>query len=347
VQTLCNSCFKKCIRHIQAFSDLCEIEEGVFSDCPLLESLCIPASVTTIGCSALLRTNLSKITVDSHNSHFCVLDNFLMDFEKPLLIRSIDIHPFTVTIFRDMDFFRRYCFADSLVRRLDFECGSKVREITRAAFSDITALRSIRIPASVEMLHGYCFSKCISLSDVTFEQGSRLQRIDKCAFSQCRSIPVVCIPSSVESIGKFAFSGCITLSTKVFDADSKLQRIDEGAFSGKLVRETALNSLVLSLNRDRNFVASKNRRFRNVRRLRLSIFLLLLKFCRSAALRTHDCIVRARLEASSNRKMCIRWMLDSVSFDSRIRTHSLCSVFCELQGSLIQQIEEWTFSGCE
>ena len=67
-------------------------------------------------------------------------------------------------------------------------------------------IRSIHIPAGVEILSGGCFSGCGSLSRVTFASGSRLKCIESSAFSSCTSLREIEIPADVEIYGDIGCS---------------------------------------------------------------------------------------------------------------------------------------------
>jgi hypothetical protein len=57
-------------------------------------------------------------------------------------------------------------------------------------------LSTIRIPSSVEFVHGFCFYRCKNLSVVTFGDESRLKYLAKNAFNDCSSLsPILTIPS--------------------------------------------------------------------------------------------------------------------------------------------------------
>jgi hypothetical protein len=93
-----------------------------------------------------------------------------------------------------------------------------------------SSVRSICIPASVEILDDKCFSNCQSLSSLTFESDSHVTRIGKLAFKSCELLLSICIPASVEVLCTESFADCRSLVSVSFESDSRLTRIEEMAF---------------------------------------------------------------------------------------------------------------------
>jgi hypothetical protein len=91
----------------------------------------------------------------------------------------------------------------SHVELMAFQSHSRVCSLDRGTFRYCTALRSIRIPPSVEVLGGYCFvnptdsSSVSPLEEISFEPGSRLKTIGGHAFDGCLSLTSICLPASV------------------------------------------------------------------------------------------------------------------------------------------------------
>jgi hypothetical protein len=67
-------------------------------------------------------------------------------------------------------------------------------------------LKSICIPASVEILCAGCFEACCPLSSLTFESGSKLKEIEEKVFCHCLFLHALSIPASVKKIHGSAFT---------------------------------------------------------------------------------------------------------------------------------------------
>jgi hypothetical protein len=215
----------------EAGSKLQRIETRAVSECSLLKSICLPASVTEIGGGAFSKSGICEISLEADNRHFVVFDDFLMDFERICVIqyfgRESDlIIPSNVEILRTYSF----AFVRSL-RTVKFSPGSKLRSIEASAFENCVSLRSLSIPASVTMIGRRCFAGPLSsLSVVEFEAGSKLRQIDEGAFAGCLCLKSIIVPSSVQTLGRECFKGCRVLETVKFFPDSELVRLEPFAF---------------------------------------------------------------------------------------------------------------------
>jgi hypothetical protein len=73
-----------------------------------------------------------------------------------------------------------------------FDPGSKLKEIGMCAFNEC-ALKSIRIPSTIEVIGPGCFYCCQFLCEVTFESDSELKEIGRNAFHErvkCVRVPM-------------------------------------------------------------------------------------------------------------------------------------------------------------
>lgn len=92
-----------------------------------------------------------------------------------------------------------------------------VTEIGYEAFYNCSALNSITLSYSIEMIDWYAFSNCDRLYAVIFTEDSRLQTISDYAFRYCSSLQTVNLSytSELKTIGKYAFQGCKALESIV------------------------------------------------------------------------------------------------------------------------------------
>jgi hypothetical protein len=125
--------------------------------------------------------------------------------------------------------------------------GERLKQIGRYAFSETTGLKSICIPASIEIIGQACFRQCKSMSQLTFEPGSRLTQIGNFAIRDCASLRSICISAQVEEIPLCCFSECHSLEELLFEPGSQLIRIHGHAFENcrSLRSITILTGLVI------------------------------------------------------------------------------------------------------
>jgi hypothetical protein len=131
-----------------------------------------------------------------------------------------------------------------------FEADSKLREIAGRSFRDCSALPSIYIPSSVEVLGEASFSRCEALAELRFEPGSQLRRIEALVFDECSSLTSIFLPGSVRELAPdwFHESGLVQV---VFESVMTLQNlIDKGQFT--LVQELEVR-LQRTENEERQF----------------------------------------------------------------------------------------------
>jgi hypothetical protein len=69
-----------------------------------------------------------------------------------------------------------------------FESNSKLSHLEEQSFAYCDSLRSIVLPASVEVFGRKCFEGCCRLVTVTFGSGSKLAQVEAGAFSRCPSL---------------------------------------------------------------------------------------------------------------------------------------------------------------
>ena len=105
--------------------------------------------------------------------------------------------------------------SDYIYKISGVELGSRINTLGDYAFSGITGIKNITIPAGVAVIPYECFYNCTGLLSVTFE-------------------------GSISTFGDYCFSGCTNLVLEELRLDS--QQIDSGAFNGVTIESLVLCS---------------------------------------------------------------------------------------------------------
>lgn len=104
-----------------------------------------------------------------------------------------------------------------------------------------TALASINVPDTVQVIEGSAFSKNVTLEEINFGANSQLKSIGSYAFENCCSLKSITIPAGVETINECTFRTNIwgdsddkcSLENVKFAKGSKLTTIDKWAFKNQ------------------------------------------------------------------------------------------------------------------
>lgn len=107
---------------------------------------------------------------------------------------------------------------------------ASVSEIAPSAFARCTALKSVSLPVSVELIGKEAFTDCDALTSVTVP-GS-VAEIGGRAFSACSNLAELTVERGVDAIGVEAFRDCVKLDSVTLAKG--LKTIDDGAFSACL-----------------------------------------------------------------------------------------------------------------
>jgi hypothetical protein len=102
-----------------------------------------------------------------------------------------------------------------------FESDLKLTRIEDEAFSYCTALRTISIPSTVEVICRQCFIGCSSLSSLAFESDSNLAGIGNAAFFGCGALKSISIPQSIQKLENEWYNGS-SLATVIFESGVSL-----------------------------------------------------------------------------------------------------------------------------
>jgi hypothetical protein len=227
-------------------SRLSELELCVFTACPSLKSICIPA------CIEIIRFSWSG---DDTDYDFPPSPVERITFEPGSRLRKIE-----KMSFYKFDSLRSIClpasvesvdgstFLDSSLRHISVESGNRFFRASGPFLLDFEGSQIVRyfgdgpdvvIASEIETLGHCCFS-CCHISSVRIDSPSRLSVIEVEAFRFC-GLQSMNIPFSVTILCESCFADCDSLEAVVFDAESQQVSIDADVFSGCVT----LKSIVL------------------------------------------------------------------------------------------------------
>lgn len=196
------------------------IDEYALYDSAWLQSVTIPASVSSIGYEAFANTgpepmaisvSLKNKVYDSRNG----CNAIIRTSDDTLIVGSGNtIIPAGVTSIGEGAF--GYCGSlTSIV------IPNSVTSIGNSAFECCPLLDSIIIPNSVSSIGYGAFLDCSMMTSVTI--GNNVTTIGHDAFGYCGNLTSITIPSNVTSIGQMAFSNCDNLTTFTMQGKTKAQ----------------------------------------------------------------------------------------------------------------------------
>lgn len=212
--------YESVVKEVYLNDGLQTIGNEAFRGCSNLTAIHIPQSVESIGTSAFAYcTILSNVTFDKG----CKLNALKSSVFAQTAIESINIPACVETIETPFS-------SCTNLSTVTFESNSKLKQIEHSSFgynAGMTALTSIEIPNSVEIIADGAFYLTRSLEHVDFEQNSSLISIGPDTFRSC-GLTEICIPASVQKIYYQAFRYCTQLQTLQFEANSCLTDIGIG-----------------------------------------------------------------------------------------------------------------------
>jgi hypothetical protein len=234
IVTLADHCFSGCAGlsfiAFESGSQVSQISESAFSNCPSLSSICIPSSVDVIGQFCFwFCSGLAAVSIDPHSKLSQIEYGSFLDCSS---LSSISL-PAGLSVIGDL------ALAGTRLVHVSIEPGNGYFEIYEdfVVELDSTSLvlyfgsdSEVEIPSWIESLHSGCLCDRALVSRVLFESGSRIVQIPKSAFSSCSSLSSICIPSSVEVLRTVCFHFCKNLARITFERGSQLSRIEARAF---------------------------------------------------------------------------------------------------------------------
>lgn len=165
--------------------EVVEIVKQAFAYCRALNSVTIPATVTSIGeeafycCEALANIEF-KGTLKATGEYMFVECDSLEHIELPEGMETISV----------------------------------------CTFANCSGLKKIIMPQTINKIDDSAFAGCTSLEEVSLNEG--LKEINQQAFEGCVSLKSIFIPSTVNSIANWAFARCKSLADIQVHKDNKI-----------------------------------------------------------------------------------------------------------------------------
>lgn len=194
------------------------LSAGVFSYVTNIERLILPNTLTSIGDSAFLYSEIPVIEF-SGNTFADELHIGNRAFESTSKLKTLCLPAHTKSLGNN-------AFTGSAITNITLNDG--LLTIGEYAFSSTLNLFEITIPGSVTSIGDYCFGGLSVISSITLNEG--ISSIGKHAFENTYYITSITIPASVTKIDDYAFSGA-GLTSITFAFGSKLEVIGAYAFS--------------------------------------------------------------------------------------------------------------------
>lgn len=201
--TLGESAFEDCpgIENITLPDSLTAIGRNAFYDCSSLKNIVIPDGVTSIGEYAFYNTAYYKNDSNWENG-VLYIGKYLIDV-YPDISGTCTVKEGTRLI-GDKAFYE--CFDIN-----NIEMPNSLIAIGNSAFFDCESLVSIDIPESVTIIGEGAFYGCSTIESVAFAGDSKLTSIGKEAFSYCSNLRIIEIPQDVTFIGSNVLNECYNI----------------------------------------------------------------------------------------------------------------------------------------
>lgn len=190
------------------------VGEGVFAGNADIESISIPAAVTSIGNEAFNGcTSLAELCIEDGEKTLTLGYNAYNETEDGKGLFA-DCPLQTLYLGRNLEYSEEQCHGYSPLMNKEtltnVTIGEYVTHINSNLLCYSTNLTHLTIPGNVTSIGNHAFGACYKLTDLTIGEG--VETLGNDAFNSCTSLVNVTIPASVTSIGDAAFIYCLKLA---------------------------------------------------------------------------------------------------------------------------------------
>lgn len=238
IKALPNYMFNKCkgLKKVTVGKKVSELNKGIFSGVPLLESL----------------------TADPENTSVIIQDDMLYSADGKTLVYCVPQKSGDVTVKEGTESIGESAFS-GCAKITGISLPESMSKLENYSFEGCTSLAKLELPATVENLNAYAFKNCTSLKELVVKgdkyvtEGSFLYTADKktlvlclpsyegtvsvadgvetigdAAFYGASKVTEVKLPSTVKTIGADAFNSCSSLKT--IEIPNGVTTIENSAF---------------------------------------------------------------------------------------------------------------------
>ena len=201
-----------------------------------LESLTLSKNLQNFSANMIDKcSKLKEILVEDGSLYYYSDNGVLYNAEKTVLISyPINREGTSYTVLPTVKTIARGAFAkNTKIEEVTLPAG--LIEIEVMAFSECSALTSINVPNTVQLIGDNAFSNCTGLTNLVFEMGGTGKMVvGKYAFQYVAATDVV-LPATMTIVGDYAFINS-SLTNVTFEEGSKLLSLGDQVFQGtKLV----------------------------------------------------------------------------------------------------------------
>lgn len=203
ILSLEKSLFDSCesLTEINIPKSVTHISDYAFRGCKKLSTLCLPASIETIGINPFVSSGLSKIICKT--SYFFVSEGLLLGNGGKDVIAVLKTVKSTVALPNGVENICQEAFAHNITVE-EVICPTSLKSIGAKAFEGCLSLRKVQIEDSlVEVLPESVFSGCIQLESVTLPATLSIVRDN--AFGRCEKLQSLTFSRRIVQIGYKAF----------------------------------------------------------------------------------------------------------------------------------------------
>jgi hypothetical protein len=228
VEIIGDHCFESCFKmeaiEFEGSSRLKRIDGRAFAGCKL-RSITIPALTEEIDGSAFVNCPFISLRVAPGNVNFKIEGTLLVTSDGTEIVRYFGVDR-EIVVVQKVKVLGKSCFEGCKhLDRIDFEVGSELERIGKAALRNCESLSSIGIPVCVTIIEEGSFEGCDELESCLIEEDSLLVVIGARAFAKCTSLRSFDIPGRVGELGRDCFIGCIHLYQLNFMSSESLKKV--------------------------------------------------------------------------------------------------------------------------